>query len=187
MGTTRLHSRSNPNYNHVPTMIMKKVIFLTTLILIVISTHITTNASTTIRIEYENDTASQIRMMWVIPDTNYFGFVYMTRQGNLWTYNLQTQRLPLRIGFINQYNSLDGPHYVYGNSRVSNGQVTPITPITTTPDLDGLYTRLYELYNLIYQLAENSLTISLWQLSMLSFSTGITLILIIAIVWGRSS
>ena len=50
---------------------------------------------------------------------------------------------------------------------------------------EGLYYRLDKIYDLIYEVAEKLLTIQVWQVGLLSFSMGISLITIIAVIWGR--
>jgi len=62
--------------------------------------------------------------------------------------------------------------------------------INLPQDSDGnqnLYEQFNRLHDLIHEVSERMLTLKYWQVGLTSFTAGITLVLIIAIVWGRSS
>jgi len=54
-------------------------------------------------------------------------------------------------------------------------------------NLEGIYYRLDKLYDLMHVAVENIITLQFWQVGLLSFSAGVLVMLVVAVVWGRLS
>ena len=173
-------------------MQLKMVLVVFTAFVIFLSFPKVVYANQPIRIEFENDTWGEVRIIYGIHGPS--SAPVMTREGNVWVFTILPDD-PFFFGDLPQYLRFIDPtnrnHSLttrfYGSSRISaDGQVTTIVPDTGSSNCacDSRYQQIIAVsLERIHALMDNTLPTMhfamLWQLGLLAILVAFILVLII--------